>query len=63
MSGQDPTRDAAPALLARGGALVLEIGAGQAPETARFCATAGLSDVRVRRDLGQIERVVSAVKA
>jgi release factor glutamine methyltransferase len=54
---------AAPALLARGGALVLEIGAGQAPETARLCATAGLADVRVRRDLGAIERVVSAVRS
>jgi release factor glutamine methyltransferase len=53
---------AAPALLARGGALVLEIGAGQAPETARLCAAAGLADVRVRRDLGAIERVVSAVR-
>jgi release factor glutamine methyltransferase len=50
------------ALLAPGGALVLEIGAGQAAETARLCAAAGLTDVRVRRDLGQIERIVSAVK-
>ncbi|HTA21646.1 MAG TPA: HemK/PrmC family methyltransferase, partial [Polyangia bacterium] len=54
---------AAPALLAPGGALVLEIGAGQAAETARLCAAAGLADVRVRRDLGAIERVVSAVRA
>jgi release factor glutamine methyltransferase len=53
---------AAPALLAPGGALVLEIGAGQARATADLCAAAGLGDVRVRRDLGQIERVVSAVK-
>jgi release factor glutamine methyltransferase len=53
---------AAPALLARGGALALEIGAGQAAETARLCAAAGLVDVRVRRDLGKIERVVSAVR-
>ena len=52
----------APALLAPGGALALEIGVGQAPETARLCAEAGLVDVRVRRDLGAIERVVSAVK-
>jgi len=54
---------AAPALLAPGGALVLEIGLGQARATADLCAAAGLVDVRVRRDLGQIERVVSAVKA
>jgi release factor glutamine methyltransferase len=53
---------AAPALLAAGGALALEIGAGQAPETARLCAAAGLADVRVVRDLGRIERVVSAVR-
>jgi release factor glutamine methyltransferase len=53
---------AAPALLAPGGALVLEIGIGQAAETARLCAAAGLVDVRVRRDLGEIERVVSAVR-
>jgi release factor glutamine methyltransferase len=52
----------APALLAPGGALVLEIGVGQACATADLCAAAGLGDVRVRRDLGQIERVVSAVK-
>jgi len=52
---------AAPALLARGGALALEIGAGQAQETARLLAAAGLVDVRVRRDLGAVERVVSGV--
>jgi release factor glutamine methyltransferase len=53
---------AAPALLSPGGALALEIGAGQAAETARLCAAAGLADVRVVRDLGEIERVVSAVR-
>jgi release factor glutamine methyltransferase len=53
---------AAPALLVPGGALVLEIGAGQAEETARLCEAAGLTDVRRRRDLGAVERVVSAVK-
>jgi release factor glutamine methyltransferase len=53
---------AAPALLAPGGALVLEIGVGQARATADLCAAAGLADVRVRRDLGAIERVVSAVR-
>jgi release factor glutamine methyltransferase len=52
---------AAPVLLAPGGALVLEVGAGQAQATARLCEAAGLTDVRVRRDLGEIERVVSAV--
>jgi release factor glutamine methyltransferase len=50
---------AAPALLAPGGALVLEIGQGQAPETAALCRAAGLEDVRACADLGGIERVVS----
>jgi release factor glutamine methyltransferase len=50
---------AAPAVLAPGGALVLEIGEGQASETAGLCRAAGLEDVRVRADLGGIERVVS----
>jgi release factor glutamine methyltransferase len=53
---------AAGALLAPGGALVLEIGAGQARDTAALCEAAGLTDVRIRRDLGEIERVVSAVR-
>ncbi|HEY4185897.1 MAG TPA: peptide chain release factor N(5)-glutamine methyltransferase [Polyangia bacterium] len=53
---------AAPALLAPGGALALEIGAGQAEETAALCRAAGLTDVQMRRDLGAIDRVVSAIK-
>jgi release factor glutamine methyltransferase len=51
-----------PPLLAPGAALVLEVGAGQARETARLIEAAGLIGVRVRRDLGQIERVVSGVR-
>jgi release factor glutamine methyltransferase len=54
---------AAPALLAPSGVLILEIGVGQAQETAALCRAAGLTDVRVVRDLGKIERVVSAVRA
>jgi release factor glutamine methyltransferase len=54
---------AAPSLLRTGGALGLEIGAGQANETAALMATAGFTDVRLRRDLGEIDRVVSGVKA
>jgi release factor glutamine methyltransferase len=50
---------AAPEVLAPGGALVLEIGEGQAQATAELCRAAGLEDVRVRADLGGIERVVS----
>jgi release factor glutamine methyltransferase len=53
----------APALLAGGGALVLEIGAGQAGATAELLRAAGLEDVRTRHDLGGVERVVSGVKA
>jgi release factor glutamine methyltransferase len=49
----------APEILAPGGALVLEIGEGQAQATAALCRTAGLQDVRVRADLAGIERVVS----
>jgi release factor glutamine methyltransferase len=52
----------APALLAPGGALVLEIGAGQADATAALCRAAGFVDVRTRRDLGAVDRVVSGVK-
>lgn len=54
---------AAPGLLRAGGALALEIGAGQAAATAALMAAAGFTDVRLRRDLGAIERVVSGVKA
>src|SRR5450432_185821 len=46
----------------RGGCLVLEIGAGQAEETAALCRQAGFIDVRSRRDLGEIDRVISAIK-
>jgi release factor glutamine methyltransferase len=53
---------AAPALLAAGGALALEIGAGQAAATAALLTAAGFADVRTRRDLGGVERVVSGVK-
>lgn len=53
---------AAPSLLAPGGALVLEIGAGQSGATAALCQAAGLGDLRLRRDLGAVDRVVSAVK-
>jgi release factor glutamine methyltransferase len=50
----------APRLLAPGGALVLEIGAGQAEATRQLLVDAGLTDLRVRRDLGGVDRVVSA---
>lgn len=49
----------APGRLAAGGALVLEVGAGQAPAVADLLRARGFTDVAVRRDLGGIERVVS----
>jgi release factor glutamine methyltransferase len=49
----------APAVLGPGGALVLEIGEGQAAATAELCRAAGLDDVRTRADLGGIARIVS----
>jgi release factor glutamine methyltransferase len=51
---------AAGAHLRPGGALVLEIGAGQAAQTQRICEGAGFERVSARRDLGGIERVVVA---
>jgi release factor glutamine methyltransferase len=53
----------APSALVPGGALVLEIGAGQADATAELCRAAGLEDIKRRRDLGDVERVISARKA
>jgi release factor glutamine methyltransferase len=53
----------APPLLAPGGALALEVGAGQTAETRRLMEAAGFTDLRVRRDLGEIDRVVSGVRA
>jgi release factor glutamine methyltransferase len=50
-------------LLRPGGAVVLEIGAGQAAATAALCRSAGLLEVRTRADLGGIERVVSGRRA
>ena len=50
--------DGAPPLLADGGALILEIGAGQAEAVTALARAAGYGEVRVRRDLAGIERVV-----
>jgi release factor glutamine methyltransferase len=50
---------AAPALLAPGGVLALEVGAGQAPRVAKGLLSHGFSDVQQTRDYGGIERVVS----
>ncbi len=52
----------APALLSPGGALALEIGAGQAEATSALLRAAGFTDVQIRKDLASIERVVSGVR-
>jgi release factor glutamine methyltransferase len=51
----------APAHLRQGGALAVEVGAGQAPAVAAFFTASRFRDVDVRRDYGRIERVVSGV--
>lgn len=48
--------------LAHGGICAVEVGIGQAADVAALFAAAGLSDVRIIRDLGGVERVVSGVK-
>ena len=53
---------AAPALLSPGGALALEIGAGQAAATSALLGDAGFTDIQTRKDLAGIERVVSGVR-
>ena len=50
---------AAPQLLAPGGLLALEVGAGQAPRVAKGLMSYGFSDVQQERDYAGIERVVS----
>ena len=52
----------AAALLAPGGALALEIGAGQAEATRALLQAAGLADIQARRDLAGVDRVVSGGK-
>ena len=51
----------APNWLVPGGALAMEIGAGQAPAVAELFAARGFTDVRSERDLARIERVVHGV--
>lgn len=52
----------APSLLASGGALALEIGAGQSEATRALLEAAGFTDVGTRKDLAGTERVVSGRK-
>ena len=51
---------AAAAVLVPGGSLVLEVGLGQAPAVCSLLENAGASDIETHRDLGGVERVVSA---
>ncbi len=45
-----------------GGVCAVEVGIGQATQVAALFAAAGFADVRIVRDLGGVERVVSGVK-
>lgn len=47
--------------LERGGRLVLECGAGQADAVADILVAAGFSGIEIRRDLGGIERCITAI--
>jgi release factor glutamine methyltransferase len=51
----------APARMAEGGRLAVEVGFGEAAIAARLFAVSGFGDVEIRRDYGRIERVVSGV--
>jgi release factor glutamine methyltransferase len=51
----------APAHLAPGGVLAVEVGAGQARVVAQSMGEAGFAAIDVRRDYARIERVVSGV--
>jgi release factor glutamine methyltransferase len=50
---------AAPSLLAAGGLLAIEVGAGQAARVAKGLQSYGFSEVEQERDYGGIERIVS----
>lgn len=52
----------APAHLAEGGVLAMEVGAGQAPDVAALLQAAGYRAVESRRDYGGHERVVSGLR-
>jgi release factor glutamine methyltransferase len=52
----------APSFLDVNGVLAMEIGAGEAPVTRALFEERGFTDVRVERDYGKIERVVSGIR-
>ncbi len=53
----------ASARLITGGVLALEIGAGQARDTAEILRANGFGDIEIARDYGRIERVVSGLSS
>ncbi|WP_394824035.1 peptide chain release factor N(5)-glutamine methyltransferase [Pendulispora albinea] len=53
--------DDAPRSLAQGGVLAVEVGAGEAPAVRDLFEARGYTDVKIARDYGGIERVVSGV--
>lgn len=55
------TVEAAPAYLAKGGVLAMEVGAGQADAVAALFEASGFEAIERARDLARIERVVSGV--
>jgi release factor glutamine methyltransferase len=54
--------EGAPAFLERSGVLAMEIGAGEAADTRALFEQHGYTDVRIERDYGKIERVVSGIR-
>jgi release factor glutamine methyltransferase len=52
----------APAFLDPGGVLAMEIGAGEAPAVRALFEEQGYGEIRVDRDYGKIERVVSGIR-
>ncbi len=53
----------APDVLAPGGVLAVEVGAGEAPAVARLFEERGFLRVTITRDYGRIERVVDGIRA
>jgi release factor glutamine methyltransferase len=54
--------DRAPARLAAGGSLAIEVGAGEAAETVGIFEARGFTRVTITRDYGRIERVVDGLR-
>jgi release factor glutamine methyltransferase len=54
--------DRAPAFLAPGAALAIEVGEGQAPDVSALFAGRGFTDIAAARDYAKIERVVHGIR-